>query len=175
MGYRSYTANYAFAQQFVGRTMSNNSAQNKLIVSWVGFWRSNSISPILDMFINSYFSNTSSYSIVISTSTSSGDWWNRTNVLACIINMERIPSTVRLLSGSVVLSPSNPIMFWTQFEKFTNVSYCFGYSGINSNANETQDMYWEEHNGTAIKAYLSFMNYARYSYVILWNETAQAA
>jgi hypothetical protein len=95
------------------------------------------------MQVNSYFSNTSSYSISISTSTSSGDWWNRTNVLACIINMEKFPSTVKFLSGSVVLSPSNKIKSWTEFEKFTNVSYCFGYAGINANTNDVQDFYWE--------------------------------
>ena len=150
MGSRSYMVNYTFSQQFVGRTLSNDSSQNKLIVSWVGFWRSNSISQILDMQVNSYFSNTSSYSISISTSTSSGDWWNRTNVLACIINMEKFPSTIRFLSGSVVLSPSNTIKSWTEFEKFTNVSYCFGYTGINTNTNGVQDIYWEELNDTTI-------------------------
>jgi hypothetical protein len=150
MGSRSYTANYTFAQQFIGRTLSNDFSQNKLIVSWVGFWRSNSISSILDMQVNSYFSNTSSYSISISTSTSSGDWWNRTNVLVCIINMEKFPSTVKFLSGGIVLSPSNKIKSWTEFEKFANVSYCFGYTGINTNTNEVQDIYWEEKNDTTI-------------------------
>ncbi len=111
--------------------------------------------------------NSSYYAIV--TSTSVNDYWYRLNIMASIINLDKFPSTVKFLSNTVVLSVSKTVTSWSEFEGFVNVSYCFGYSGLNANTSDSLDIYWKEYNNTAIQANLSLLTYARYSYMIIWN------
>lgn len=91
--------------------------------------------------------------------------------MMCIVNLERFPATVKMVTDTVVLSVSNTVKTWTEFESFANVSYCFGYSGIRVNVSDGLDIYWTVYNTTAIQASLSLMTFARYSYIFLWNET----
>lgn len=55
--------------------------------------------------------NSSYYAISMATSVN--DYWYRLNVMACIINKDKFPNTVKLLTGTVVLSVSNTKQTWT--------------------------------------------------------------
>ena len=104
-----------------------------MVVSWVGFYHSTA--KDVEIYLSSYFMNTTYYAIVISTTVN--DYWYRLNAMVCIINLEKFPSSVKFLTDTVVLSVSNTVKSWTEFEAFANVSYCFGYSGIKANTSDS--------------------------------------
>lgn len=79
------------------------------MVSWIGFYHSTP--KDVDIYLNSYFMNSSYYAISMATSVN--DYWYRLNVMACIINKDKFPNTVKLLTGTVVLSVSNTKQTWT--------------------------------------------------------------
>lgn len=164
-GSRSHTATYNFSTEFTGHSLNSDFTKNKITVSWTGFYISTT--KDVDIYLNSYMMNTSYYTISMSTTVN--NYWYRLNVMACIINVGEFPTIVKWLMGNVVLSVSNTVQRWTEFEAFANVSYCFGYTGINANTTDSQDMYWAEFNTTSIKATLSLLTFARYSYIFLWN------
>ena len=49
---------------------------------------------------------------------------------------------MKYATGSIVLSVSSTTKNFPEFASFLNVSYCFGYTGINANTPNSLDIYW---------------------------------
>lgn len=89
--------------------------------------------------------------------------------MVAIVNVEKYPGTVKVLTDTVVLSVSNTVKNWNNFNSFGNVSMCFGFSGFNANNSDGLNVFWAKLNDTAIQVSLSVLTYGRYSYFIVWN------
>jgi hypothetical protein len=89
--------------------------------------------------------------------------------MVAIVNVEKYPGTVKVLTDTVVLSVSNTVKNWNNFDSFANVSMCLGFSGFNANNSDGLNVFWAKLNDTAIQVSLSVLTYGRYSYFIVWN------
>lgn len=80
------------------------------------------------IYLFSYMMNTSYFAVAMQTS--DNDYWYRLNVIVCIMNLDKFPSTVNVTTGTVVVSTSNTTQLSDSSINFANISYCFGVIGF---------------------------------------------
>jgi hypothetical protein len=94
----------------------------------------------IDISLYAYFDNTTYFAVQIQTATTT--YWLRVNLQVCMINLGAFPSGINHYISSNTLSISTTTIVFPEIPEFNNVSYCFGYTGFNSNVTTSEDIYW---------------------------------